>query len=101
MNEIAPGDQRAEVVSTYLLICYAANSLPVLGVGLLSSVIGPSAAHLCFAILIAVLAVTATAIGMRYLPAPDRSGQKIPQRPQQRIASAARAVTAAIRHRAP
>lgn len=36
INEIAPEEQRAEVLSSYLLVNYVGNSLPVIGVGLLS-----------------------------------------------------------------
>jgi MFS family permease len=68
VNEIAPAERRAEVICTYLLVCYSANSLPVLGVGLLSLTVGPLEAHLSFAIVIAVLAVIATGIGARFLP---------------------------------
>ena len=68
VNEIAPAERRAEVVSSYLLVCYTANSLPVLGVGLLSLAVGPFEAHLSFAIVIAVLASVATVIGARFLP---------------------------------
>ena len=68
VNEIAPAERRAEVISSYLLVCYTANSLPVLGVGVASSAVGTSAAHLSFAIVIAVLAIAATIIGARFLP---------------------------------
>jgi hypothetical protein len=67
VNEIAPADQRAELVSSYLLVCYTANSLPVIGVGLLSLVIGAVSAHLAFAVLLAVLSVTACATGWKFL----------------------------------
>jgi Major Facilitator Superfamily len=68
VNEIAPADQRAELVSSYLLVCYTANSLPVIGVGLLSLAVGAVPAHLAFAVLLAVLSVTACATGWRFLP---------------------------------
>ncbi|MBS0422052.1 MAG: MFS transporter [Proteobacteria bacterium] len=59
VNEIAPDDRRAEVVSTYLLVCYVGNSLPVLGVGLLSASLGRWTAHMSFACVIAALALVA------------------------------------------
>ncbi len=68
VNEIAPNDKRAEVISTFLLVCYTANSLPVLGVGVLSTLVGASVAHLSFAVAIAVVAVAATVIGVRFIP---------------------------------
>jgi MFS family permease len=70
VNEIAPADQRAELVSSYLLVCYTANSLPVIGVGLLSLAVGAVSAHLAFAVLLAVLSVTACATGWKCLPRP-------------------------------
>jgi predicted MFS family arabinose efflux permease len=67
VNAIAPGEQRAEVVSSYLLVCYGANALPVIGVGLLSKAVGATAAHWAFAIVLALLAIVACAIGVRNL----------------------------------
>jgi MFS family permease len=79
VNEIAPPDQRAELVSSYLLVCYTANSLPVIGVGLLSLAISAEAAHLAFAVILAMLSVIACATGWRFVPHPgsrpaDNSG---------------------------
>ena len=68
VNEIAPERQRAELVSSYLLVCYSANSLPVIGVGLLSLPLGPVNAHRVFAIALVVLASLACAVGLRYAP---------------------------------
>jgi MFS family permease len=68
INEIAPGEQRAEVVSTFLLVCYTANAIPVIGVGLLALAIGPENAHRVFAGVLAALGIVACAIGARYLP---------------------------------
>lgn len=68
VNEIAPERKRAELVSTYLLVCYSANSLPVIGVGLLSLPLGPMNAHRVFAIVLVVVASLACAIGLRYAP---------------------------------
>jgi predicted MFS family arabinose efflux permease len=68
VNEIAPAAQRAELVSSYLLVCYTANSLPVIGVGLLSLAISAVSAHLAFAVLLGALSVIACATGWRFLP---------------------------------
>jgi MFS family permease len=68
VNEIAPEQQRAELVSSYLLVCYSANSLPVIGVGLLSLPMGAVNAHRIFATVLVVLASLACAIGLRYAP---------------------------------
>jgi MFS family permease len=71
--------RRAELVSSYLLVCYTANSLPVIGVGLLSLAVSALSAHLAFALLLAALSVVACATGWRFLPHPgseraDNSG---------------------------
>jgi len=62
INEIAPQENRAEVVSSYLIACYAGISLPVIGVGVLSKATPPWIADLVFASVIAVLAVVALVV---------------------------------------
>jgi len=64
VNEVAPQNQRAEIVSAYLLMCYLGNSLPVLGVGLLTTVLEPTLAHEIFAALVAALAIAAILTGV-------------------------------------
>jgi MFS family permease len=68
VNEITPAERRAEVVSSYLFMCYTGNSLPVIGVGLLSVAAGSVVAHLSFAILLGILGLVACAAGWRYVP---------------------------------
>ena len=68
VNQMAPPAQRAEVVSAYLLVCYSANSLPVIGVELLSQRVSAPTAHIAFAGLLAALAITACVVGWRYAP---------------------------------
>lgn len=68
VNQMAPSSKRAELVSTYLLVCYTANALPVIGVGVLSQLVSASAAYLAFAVLLAALAVSACVVGLRYSP---------------------------------
>jgi MFS family permease len=63
VNEIAPRDKRAEVVSSYLLMCYLGNSLPILGVGLLATALEPPRAHQIFAAVVAALALAAIMTG--------------------------------------
>jgi predicted MFS family arabinose efflux permease len=67
VNEIAPGDRRAEVVSTFLLVCYLGNSLPVVGVGVLAAATSPALAHRVFAGVLAALACAACVVGLRYV----------------------------------
>jgi MFS family permease len=64
VNEIAPNNQRAEVISTYLICCYVGNSLPVIGVGVLSTLSNPIIASSAFAITIGLFAVMALFSGV-------------------------------------
>jgi MFS family permease len=68
VNQIAPADRRAEVVSSYLVACYVGNSLPVIGVGIVATVVDPVTASVAFAVTIAFLALAALATGKRYAP---------------------------------
>lgn len=63
VNEIAPGEQRAEVVSSYLLAGFAGNSLPIIGVGVLSTIFGSLPASIAFACTIGLFAIVALVIG--------------------------------------
>jgi MFS family permease len=76
LNEIAPQEKRAEVVSSYLMMCYLGNSLPVLGVGLLATALAQSLAHEIFAVVVAALALTAILTGL--------AGQKRERQAQER-----------------
>jgi MFS family permease len=68
INRIAPADRRSEVVSSLLIALFAGNSVPVIGIGLLSAVAGASAAHLAFAVVISALAGIAALTGIKYAP---------------------------------
>jgi MFS family permease len=70
INRIAPADQRSEVVSSYLIALFAGNSLPVIGIGLLSAVAGSLVAHASFAAVITALAGIAALTGIKYGPTP-------------------------------
>jgi MFS family permease len=61
VNEIAPEDRRAEVVSSFLVAMYLGNALPVLGAGVLSAFIAARVANYIFAGVIAALALAALA----------------------------------------
>jgi MFS family permease len=63
VNQIAPGDRRSEVLSTYYIVGYAGIALPVIGVGVISQLVSPFVANLTFAIFIAVLAIGALVVG--------------------------------------
>ena len=68
VNQIAPADRRAEVVSAYLICCFLGNALPVIGVGVISTLASPIAASIVFAATIAAFAVIALVFGSRYAP---------------------------------
>jgi len=68
INRIAPADQRSEVVSSYLIALFAGNSLPVIGIGLLSAAASAIVAHVTFAVVITVLAGIAALTGVKYGP---------------------------------
>ncbi|HVV95188.1 MAG TPA: MFS transporter [Hyphomicrobiales bacterium] len=68
VNQIAPEERRAEVVSTYLLACYFSISLPVIGVGVLGALASPIVADLVLAGVVGLIAIAALAAGMRYAP---------------------------------
>ena len=69
INAISPEDRRAEVVSSYYVAGFVGNSLPVIGVGVLSSALGSLTAGAIFAITIGTFAVIALVVGRRYVPA--------------------------------
>lgn len=59
VNDIAPAEQRGEVVSSYLIAVYLGNSVPIIGVGVLSALTTSLTAHVAFAAVIDALAVAA------------------------------------------
>jgi MFS family permease len=65
VNAISPKERRSEVISAYLMAMYTGNSVPVIGIGILSSVASSLVAHAVFAAVIATFAVTAIVIALR------------------------------------
>jgi MFS family permease len=66
VNQIAPADRRAEVVSAFFICCFCGNALPVIGIGILSTVTSATMASLAFAGMITVFSLVALAFGARY-----------------------------------
>ncbi|MER9629930.1 MFS transporter [Mesorhizobium sp. M0296] len=66
VNEIAPADRRAEVVSAFFICCFCGNALPVIGIGVLSTVTGATVASLAFAGMIVVFSLVALGFGAKY-----------------------------------
>ncbi|WP_456704552.1 MFS transporter [Bradyrhizobium sp. USDA 4449] len=66
VNQIAPDDRRAEVVSAYFICCFLGNALPVIGIGVLATLISSTVASLVFAVTIAMFALVALVFGLKY-----------------------------------
>lgn len=66
VNQIAPADRRAEVVSVFFICCFCGNALPVIGIGILSSLANATTASLAFAGMIIVFSLVALGFGARY-----------------------------------
>jgi len=65
INLIAPEDRRAEVTSSYLVAAFLGNALPIIGVGVISTLAPGPSASLAFAVLVAVMALAALTVGLR------------------------------------
>jgi MFS family permease len=66
VNQMAPADKRAAVVSVYFICCFIGNALPVIGVGVLSKLSGTTVADIAFACVIAVFAIVALSYELAY-----------------------------------
>ncbi len=65
-NQIAPADKRAAVVSSYFVCCFTGNALPVIGVGVLSTLSNTIVADVAFACMIVIFALVALIFGLVY-----------------------------------
>jgi hypothetical protein len=72
VNQIAPAEQRGEIIASYILFMYVGNSLPIIGIGLLASATSSFTADVTFALVIAACAVSALIIGAKRLPSSPR-----------------------------
>jgi MFS family permease len=61
VNKLAPPEHRAGVASSYFLCCFLGNSLPVIGVGVLSTLTTPVTATVALASIVAVLSIATLA----------------------------------------
>ncbi|MBV8405103.1 MAG: MFS transporter [Gammaproteobacteria bacterium] len=68
INEMAPRERRGEITASYILCMYAGNSLPIIGIGVLTLVASSLIADVTFAVVIAGCALLALLIGARRLP---------------------------------
>jgi MFS family permease len=61
VNDIAPDDRRAEVLSTYYMACFIGNAVPVIGLGVLATLTSALLATVTFASTVAAFGITALA----------------------------------------
>jgi hypothetical protein len=66
VNQIAPQHRGAEVVSTYFVCGFSGSALPVIGVGVISTLASPAAASRAFAATISLFALVALFFGIKY-----------------------------------
>jgi sugar phosphate permease len=66
VNQIAPADRRAEVVSSYFVCGFCGNALPVIGIGVIATLVSATAASLAFAVMISAFALVALYFGLKY-----------------------------------
>jgi hypothetical protein len=59
VNQIAPSEKRAAVVSSYFICGFSGNALPVIGIGVISTLAGSEIADTIFAGLIIAFALAA------------------------------------------
>jgi MFS family permease len=76
VHEIAPEDRQSEVISSYLMVCYAAISVPVIGVGVLANATSLMVADSVFAGVLALLTIAALVMEFRF----RRSTKRQPSR---------------------
>jgi MFS family permease len=66
VNQIAPADRRAEVVSSYFVCGFCGNALPVIGIGVIATLASATEASIAFAVMISVFALVALYFGAKY-----------------------------------
>jgi hypothetical protein len=66
VNQIAPENRRTEVVSSHFVCGFSGNALPVVGVGVISTLASATTASLAFAATISLFALVALVFGIRY-----------------------------------
>ncbi len=64
VHEIAPKERRAEVIASFKMVCFSGNAVPVIGVGVISTIWSPGAATVSLAAVATVLALVAFGMEM-------------------------------------
>lgn len=68
INQIAPEARRAEVTSSYYIVGFVGNSIPVIGVGVIAALANETMASLVFGCTIAAFALAALFLGTKTPP---------------------------------
>jgi MFS family permease len=76
VHEIAPEDRQSEVISSYLIVCYAAISVPVIGVGVLAHATSLMLADAVFGSVVALLTIVALVMEFRLRPSAKKSSRR-------------------------
>jgi hypothetical protein len=66
VNQIAAPDRRAEVISSYFVCVLSGNALPVVGIGVITTIAGATLASLIFAVMIMAFAFLTLAFAIKY-----------------------------------
>jgi MFS family permease len=90
VNQIAPDTRRAEVVSSYLMFCYAGVSLPVIGIDVLSAIETAGLAEGIFAAFVAALRPQTSPLASIAAPRRWQRRRRIARREDRADQSAAR-----------
>jgi hypothetical protein len=76
INEIAPEHACAEVLSSYFVVAFCGSALPVIGIGVLSTLFNADIAQIVFAATIGLYAIASLVIGgIRGEPAAPQTAQ--------------------------
>lgn len=59
VNDLAPPERRAEIVSSYYVVVFAGNALPIIGVGIVTDLFNGTVASVAFGVTIALFAIVA------------------------------------------
>ena len=66
VGEISPSMSKVILArSAFFICCFCGNALPVIGIGIISTVEGPITASLAFALMITLFALVALGFGLR------------------------------------
>jgi MFS family permease len=68
VNQLAPSDQRGEVLSSFFVAAYLGITVPVIGVGVITTLSSLFVATVVFSIVVAAIAVAAAFVGVRRAP---------------------------------